>query len=258
MNSRIDEGKLLTLENAKMHNALEWKAQIVQILGTQIQKLKVDLEKGQADLINSQLLVEDQNVEIERLKNQLKEWSLSKSTEIRPQKDQSVAHQPKTTQFWHNLEENEAAKIKLPKDLESKYACTNARLKQQIYNLQNLIEARKLEKQQKIGLTQEQKMAKKACKIRNLFKAAYNGRINDVRKLIEDGINVNAKYNCGGTVLHAAATKGHFEIVKLLMQYEIKINAQNKFGLTALDIAEVEKHVKVAEILLKNGAKRGL
>ena len=257
MNSRIDEGKLLTLENAKMHNALEWKAQIVQILGTQIQKLKVDLEKGQADLINSQLLVEDQNVEIERLKNQLKEWSLSKSTEIRPQKDQSVAHQPKTTQFWHNLEENETAKIKLAKDLESKNAYTNAMLKSRISDLQNLIEARKLEKQQKICLTEEQKKAKKACNVRNFFKAAYNGRINDVRKLIEDGINVNAKY-CGGTALHAAATKGHSEIVKFLLQYEVKINAKNKFGLTALDIAEVEKHVKVAEILLKNGAKRGL
>ena len=82
---RIDEGKILKLENAKMQNSLDWKAQIVQILSTQIQKLKVDMETGQADLINSQLLVEDQNVEIERLKNQLKEWSLSKSTEIRPQ-----------------------------------------------------------------------------------------------------------------------------------------------------------------------------
>ena len=258
MNSRIDEGKILKLENAKMLSSLEWKAQIVQILSTQIQKLKVDMEKGQADLINSQLLVEDQNIEIERLKNELKEGNNPKSTETKPLNDQPMDQQPKTTQFWHNLEENEIAKIKLPKDLESKYACTNARLKQQIYNLQNLIEARKLEKQQKNCLTQEQKMAKKACKIRNLFKAAYNGRINDVRKLIEDGINVNAKYNCGGTVLHAAATKGHFEIVKLLLQYEIKINAQNKFGLTALDIAEVEKHVKVAEILLKNGAKRAL
>ena len=214
------------------------------------------MEKGQADLINSQLLVEDQNVEIERLKNELKEGNTSKSTDTKPRNEQPM-DQPKTTQFWYNLEENEAAKIKLPKDLESKYACTNARLKQQIYNLQNLIEARKLEKQQKICPTEEQKKAKKACNVRNFFKAAYNGRINDVRKLIEDGINVNAKYNCGGTALHAAATKGHSEIVKFLLQYEVKINAKNKFGLTALDIAEVEKHVKVAEILLKNGAKRG-
>ena len=50
LNLRLDDEKILKLENGQMIKTLEWKSQIVEILNRKIQKILHDLEKSQFDL----------------------------------------------------------------------------------------------------------------------------------------------------------------------------------------------------------------
>ena len=281
LNLRLDDEKILKLENGQMIKTLEWKSQIVEILNRKIQKILHDLEKSQFDLkatkIENETLkrengdLKDQNADLKEKTGKLffEDHQLIETKDVKVSDlelnlgyFQKNANYPSSTQFWQKLEENEGLRkqdLKLPKDLKSKNEYTNAMIKNQIQNLQNLIDSRKStdgSKQEKSTLSKEQKKAKLAKNVKNLFKAAYKGRINEVRKLIENGINVNAQFSKCGTALHAAALHGYFDIVQLLLQYEIEVNAKNKFGITALDIADEENHLDIIDILLKHGAKR--
>ena len=51
-----------------------------------------------------------------------------------------------------------------------------------------------------------------------LHTAAFRGRVEDVKLLLERGADPNAKDNAGRTPLHFAAFRGHVEIVKLLLE----------------------------------------
>ena len=48
--------------------------------------------------------------------------------------------------------------------------------------------------------------------------AAYEGRTETVKTLIDAGADVNAKHNKGRTTLMVAAKKGHTEIMEILKQ----------------------------------------
>ena len=51
-----------------------------------------------------------------------------------------------------------------------------------------------------------------------LIDAATNGDIKNVRELLVNGADVNAKSNRGWTALHEAALYGHVDIVKFLIE----------------------------------------
>ncbi len=88
-----------------------------------------------------------------------------------------------------------------------------------------------------------------------LMRAALDGRIGDVRWLINKNANVNARDKDAETALMAAAFSGHTEVVELLLNNGANVNAISSGGETALSLAQNNGHDKVIRMLVANGAK---
>ena len=84
-----------------------------------------------------------------------------------------------------------------------------------------------------------------------LFWASANNHKSIVEFLIEKGANLNAGAGVGGTPLARAAYEGHVEVVELLIAKGADVNAKDVSGGSPLDSADDS----VAEILRKNGAR---
>ena len=84
-----------------------------------------------------------------------------------------------------------------------------------------------------------------------LFWASANNHKSVVEFLIEKGANLNAGAGIGGTPLARAAYEGHVEVVQLLIAKGADVNAKDVSGGSSLDSADDS----VAEILRKNGAR---
>lgn len=89
-----------------------------------------------------------------------------------------------------------------------------------------------------------------------LIEAAWGGYNEVVSFLIEKGANVNACDNAGCTALMRAAEEGHEAVVKTLAKSGADVNLCGKVrGTTALMLASEQGHLKVIELLIENGAK---
>ena len=62
------------------------------------------------------------------------------------------------------------------------------------------------------------------------------------RLLLENGANVEAELQDGGTALHIAAWSGHEAIARLLLQMGACIEAEDECGMTALLYAARRGH----------------
>ena len=89
-----------------------------------------------------------------------------------------------------------------------------------------------------------------------IIEAAKNGNIDQIRALIAEQVDLNARDREDNTALHLASEKGHTEIVKALLTGEgIDINARENYEWTPLHYAARNGHIEVVEVLLKNGAQ---
>jgi len=93
-----------------------------------------------------------------------------------------------------------------------------------------------------------------------LSAAARKGDAAAVRKLLDEGVDVNTKFRYNRTALSFAADRGHVEVVKLLLDRGADVNVKDTFyGATALTWAvspamdRTAKHTEVVELLLKRG-----
>jgi uncharacterized protein len=90
----------------------------------------------------------------------------------------------------------------------------------------------------------------------SLHKAAYNGDIELVRKILKNNINPDERDSFGGTALHAAMFQKNTEIITLLINYGFDVNAQGlSNGYTPLHDAVWANNLAAVEILLKHRAK---
>jgi len=87
-----------------------------------------------------------------------------------------------------------------------------------------------------------------------LHKAAFNGHIEIAKYLIQKYADVNAKEVDGWTPLMLASVNGHTELVKLLLEKGADVNAKNVDGWTSLHGAAVNGHIDIAEALINKGA----
>ena len=71
-----------------------------------------------------------------------------------------------------------------------------------------------------------------------LLKASEQGRMPEVKYLIENGAKMNVTDNCGHTALHMAAVNKHTDVVKYLMD-QAKLGSP--FGETLDQASKVEK-----------------
>jgi ankyrin repeat protein len=84
-----------------------------------------------------------------------------------------------------------------------------------------------------------------------LFWASANNHKSIVEFLIEKGANLNAGAGVGGTPLARAAYEGHVEVVELLLTKGADVNAKDVSGGSPLDSADES----VVDLLRKHGGK---
>src|SRR5437879_5125415 len=88
-----------------------------------------------------------------------------------------------------------------------------------------------------------------------LHRAARTGNLEQLRSLLDRGVNVNAADARGGTALHDAAWAGEAGIVSLLLSHGADVNARHsEAGSTPLHYAITTNHLQVAELLIAQGA----
>lgn len=88
-----------------------------------------------------------------------------------------------------------------------------------------------------------------------LHDAAFIGDINEVKRLIAEGINVNQKDNDGRTPLHWAALNNHKVVAELLIAHGAKVNVKDKDQRTPLQRAASSGHKDMVQLLKRHGAK---
>ena len=76
-----------------------------------------------------------------------------------------------------------------------------------------------------------------------------------VELLIENGANINNKNNNGLTPLHQASRNGQKDIVELLIAKGTEVNIKNNAGRTPLDLAEQGGYTEIVELLREHGAE---
>ncbi|MFN2530962.1 MAG: ankyrin repeat domain-containing protein [Pyrinomonadaceae bacterium] len=91
-----------------------------------------------------------------------------------------------------------------------------------------------------------------------MMRAAENGEVDTVRKLLESGAQVDAKLSSGETALILAAKEGHLEIVRLLVKRGGNVNAAVNgphTGLaTVLTYGIRSRNKQIIESLIEAGA----
>ena len=97
--------------------------------------------------------------------------------------------------------------------------------------------------------------ARSEMPVQALLDAVRDGRIEQVKTLIEKGANMNARDYQGRTPLHLAAAKGDTDIAELLVKGGADVNAKSDtLGTTALIVAIQNGHRDTAKLLVANGA----
>jgi len=94
-----------------------------------------------------------------------------------------------------------------------------------------------------------------------LAEAARKGDATAVSKLLDDGVDVNAKFRYGVTALSYACDHGQLEVVKVLLARGAEVNVKDTFyGATPLTWASSPatkrrpEHAEIVGLLLKHGA----
>src|SRR5689334_21841870 len=94
-----------------------------------------------------------------------------------------------------------------------------------------------------------------------LSTAARRGDADAVKKLLDEGVDVNTKYRYGVTALTYACDHGHLAVVQVLLDHGADVNVKDSFyGFTPLQIAvnpaqkRKPEHNDIVKLLLAKGA----
>ena len=87
-----------------------------------------------------------------------------------------------------------------------------------------------------------------------LLDAASHGHTEVVKRLLDRGADINAKYDYGQTALFRAADNGHIEVVKLLLDRGAHIYAPYDDGWMLLLCAAYRGRTELVKLLLDRGA----
>ena len=88
-----------------------------------------------------------------------------------------------------------------------------------------------------------------------LHRVAAVGQEVVVRRLLENGAEVESKEDYGQTPLSLAAEHGHAAVVELLLQKGAEVESKNNCGQIPLLFTTEHGHAVVVELLLQKGAK---
>jgi hypothetical protein len=89
----------------------------------------------------------------------------------------------------------------------------------------------------------------------HLIKAVQDGNTTKVKRLLEDGADVNARNDGGDTLLHVACLYGRLKIARLLLKHGAAIHAtQTHGGKTPLALACLHYETDLVRLFLEAGA----
>lgn len=105
------------------------------------------------------------------------------------------------------------------------------------------------------GMGEKTPEQKQAARNKALLHAAKSGNVDNVRKLLDEGADIEARTGFWeNTPLIAAAWRGQAEVVRLLLDRGAKIEAVNAIRDTALNIAVQNGNADTVKLLLERGA----
>ena len=90
-----------------------------------------------------------------------------------------------------------------------------------------------------------------------LLHAAFEGRLEDVERLVDEGIDVNySDAQSGNTSLHLASMEENLDIVRYLISKGADLNQKNGYGLTPLQevCCEVPHSIELVDLLISSGS----
>jgi cytohesin len=90
--------------------------------------------------------------------------------------------------------------------------------------------------------------------IKEVFDAAESGNLNKVKKLINEGIGVNARNEDGETLLHLAARHTNIELAELLINSGAEVDIRDKSGATSLHESAWFGQKSFLQFLISKGA----
>ncbi|XP_052080678.1 ankyrin repeat domain-containing protein 50-like [Mytilus californianus] len=91
---------------------------------------------------------------------------------------------------------------------------------------------------------------------RKLIHAAINTSVNEVKKYLHLGADVNCTYvDSGDTALQLACCCNRVDIVQMLLEYGCNLNHRNKQGKTALHCAAEFATTDIIKVLIEYGCK---
>jgi|GEM_PF-307913 len=89
-----------------------------------------------------------------------------------------------------------------------------------------------------------------------LWNAAREGDVAAVKKLLAEGVDVDAKNRYEATALFFACDKGHTEVVRTLIEHGADVNAKDNFyGATPLSWAVMNERLGALRLLLEQGVE---
>jgi len=84
--------------------------------------------------------------------------------------------------------------------------------------------------------------------------ASANGHLEVVKLLLDKGADISVRDKYEATPLNCASANGHLEVVRLLLDKGADISVRDKYGATSLNCASANSHLEVVRLLLNNGA----
>ena len=87
----------------------------------------------------------------------------------------------------------------------------------------------------------------------SFWQLCEQGKLEEVKKALGNGEDVNDSGDVGVTALMSAICNGHKSVVKLLLEHpDIEVNEKRDDGRTALHYAVLVDNVEVTRLLLKH------
>ena len=87
-----------------------------------------------------------------------------------------------------------------------------------------------------------------------IHQAALDGQLDQVKRLLSEGFDIDLKDADGRTPLMYASFNGHKEIIKLLIEKGANVNLGDRYGRTALMMASSGPYSESVRLLLDNYA----
>ena len=101
-----------------------------------------------------------------------------------------------------------------------------------------------------------QREAQSAMPLPPLVPAAHDGRTAEVRRLLDEGADVDQADEYGFTALLWASARNHIEIAAVLLEAGADVNKANFYGRTPMSWACYDGHLAMAQLLSSYGATR--